>query len=80
MMTAGDRARYAFDAADAAHELQRYLLSIAERLRRNEELDRIVVGSFLPTARLRIDTLIAHALDDQAAIAETARLANRRQR
>lgn len=39
-----ERARHAFDAAGAAHDLERLLLSLAESLRRGETPDATVAA------------------------------------
>lgn len=56
-----ERANDAFDAARAAHDPEVLLRSLAESLRRGETPDAIT-ARFIPSARDRLNALIALAL------------------
>lgn len=71
-MTNHERARHAFDAADACHELERCLRSVAESLRRDEEPDPFCVAG-ISSIRMRLDVLIGHGLDDATLVREATR-------
>lgn len=71
-MSDHDRVRAALAGADAAHELERLLLSTAERLRRGEAPDGLALAS-LATGIRRLAVLVAQASDDEAALHEAMR-------
>lgn len=59
-----ERARHAFDAAGAAHDLERLLLSLAESLRRGETPDA-TVAALIPSTRDRLNALTTLSIADQ---------------
>lgn len=61
-MTNHEKATHAFEAADAAHSVERALRSLAENLRRDETLDPIMLSS-LKASFIRLEELIGFALD-----------------